>query len=126
MTEPKTRSAGATQAGAPHLRMLIGGEWRAGSPETSVVDPYRGEIVAHAPESSLQDLDDALAAASEAKVRVAAMPGYQRAALLRKVAGLLVERADAIAEIMSRETGKAIKDARAEVTRSQDTVLLSA
>jgi acyl-CoA reductase-like NAD-dependent aldehyde dehydrogenase len=106
--------------------MLIGGEWRAGSPGTSVVDPYRGDIVAHAPESSLQDLDDALAAATEAKTHVAAMPGYQRAALLRKVAGLLVERADAIAEIMTRETGKAIKDARAEVTRSQDTILLSA
>ncbi len=61
-----------------------------------------------------------------AKPVVAAMPGYQRAALLRKVAALVVERADGIAETMSRETGKAIKDARAEVTRSQDTILLSA
>ncbi len=113
-------------AGAPHLRMLVGGEWRAGSPESAIVDPYRGEVVAHAPESSAKDLDDALAAACEAKARMAAMPGYQRAALLRKVAGLLVERADSIAETMSRETGKAIRDARAEVTRSQDTVLLSA
>ena len=121
-----TGNAGARQGGAPHLKMLIGGEWRAGSPEAAVVDPYRGEVVAHAPESSLKDLDDALAAASEAKARVAAMPGYQRAALLRKVAGLLVERAEGIAEIMSRETGKAIRDARAEVTRSQDTILLSA
>jgi acyl-CoA reductase-like NAD-dependent aldehyde dehydrogenase len=116
----------AQRPGAPHLKMLIGGEWRAGAVETPVVDPYRGEIVAHAPESSLQDLDDALAAASGAKSKVAAMPGYQRAALLRKVAGLLVERAEAIAEVMTRETGKAIKDARAEVTRSQDTILLSA
>jgi acyl-CoA reductase-like NAD-dependent aldehyde dehydrogenase len=110
----------------PHLRMLIGGDWRAGASETAVVDPYRGEVVSHAPESSLQDLDDALAAACDAKPRVAAMPGYQRAALLRKVGALLVQRADAIAEVMSRETGKAIKDARAEVTRSQDTILLSA
>ncbi len=112
--------------GAPHLKMLVGGEWRAGSPESAIVDPYRGEVVAHAPESSAKDLDDALAAACEAKARMAAMPGYQRAALLRKVAGLLVERAESIAETMSRETGKAIRDARAEVTRSQDTVLLSA
>ena len=108
------------------LRMLIGGEWRHGKAESPVVDPYRNEVVAQAPESSLQDLDDALAAATEAKSKVAAMPGYQRAALLRKVGALLAERADAIAEIMTRETGKAIKDARAEVTRSQDTMLLSA
>jgi acyl-CoA reductase-like NAD-dependent aldehyde dehydrogenase len=120
------KSGEATGTAAPHLRMLIGGEWRAGSAELPIVDPYRRELVAHAPESSLADLDDALAAAVAAKAKVAAMPGYQRAALLRKVAALLVERADGIAEIMSRETGKAIKDARAEVTRSQDTILLSA
>ena len=121
-----TSNAQAPLAGAPHLKMLIGGQWRDGSPGAAIVDPYRGEVVAHAPESSLQDLDDALAAATAAKAQAAAMPGYQRAALLRKVGALLVERADAIAEVMTRETGKAIKDARAEVTRSQDTILLSA
>ena len=51
---------------------------------------------------------------------------YERAAILRKVAQLLLERADGIAEIMSRETGKAINDARAEVIHSQDTINLSA
>ncbi|HET7730841.1 MAG TPA: aldehyde dehydrogenase family protein, partial [Usitatibacter sp.] len=111
---------------APRLRMMIGGEWRHGAAESKVVDPFRGEVVSLAPESTLQDLDDALAAATAAKPRVAAMPGFERAALLRKVGALLVERAEAIAEVMSRETGKAIKDARAEVTRSQDTILLSA
>jgi acyl-CoA reductase-like NAD-dependent aldehyde dehydrogenase len=106
--------------------MLVGGQWRSGTPESAIRDPYRGEVVAHAPESSLADLDDALAAATGAKARAAAMPGYQRAALLRKVAALLAERAEPIARAMSRETGKAIRDARAEVTRSQDTILLSA
>ncbi|HUL91619.1 MAG TPA: aldehyde dehydrogenase family protein [Burkholderiales bacterium] len=108
------------------VRMLIGGQWRDGGKTYEVRDPYRGEVIARAPESSLQDLDDALAAATAAKPKAAAMPGYERAAILRKVAQLLVERADEIAEIMARETGKAISDARAEVVRSQDTVLLSA
>lgn len=122
-----TKAGGHAPADAvPRLRMRIGGEWRAGRPEVAVTDPYRGERIEMAPESSLKDLDDALAAAVAAKPVVAAMPGYQRAALLRKVAALVVERADGIAETMSRETGKAIKDARAEVTRSQDTILLSA
>jgi len=108
------------------LRMLIGGEWRLGASERDIVDPYRGERVARVPESSLADLDDALAAALAAKPKVAAMPGYERAALLRRVSERLVARADEIAQIMSRETGKAIKDAKAEVVRSQDTLLLSA
>ncbi len=115
-----------SESGIARLRMLIGGEWRLGAAERDVLDPYRGERVARVPESSLADLDDALAAAVTAKRQVAAMPGYERAALLRRVGALLVERADEIAQIMSRETGKAIKDAKAEVVRSQDTLLLSA
>ena len=119
-------SENAPKAATATVRMLIGGEWREGAKTYEVRDPYRGEVIARAPESSLQDLDDALAAATAAKAKAAAMPGYERAAILRKVAQLLVARADDIAEIMSRETGKAISDARAEVVRSQDTVLLSA
>src|SRR5499427_6306238 len=108
------------------VKMLIGGAWREGERRYEVRDPYRGEVIARAPESSLKNLDDALAAASAAKAKAAAMPGYERAAILRKVAQLLLERADEIAEIMSRETGKAITDAKAEVVRSQDTIQLSA
>ncbi len=115
-----------TATDVARIKMLIGGAWRTGAAERDVIDPYRGEVVARAPESSLQDLDDALTAATNAKKQAAAMPGFERAVLLRKVAQLVVERADEIALIMARETGKAIKDAKAEVVRSQDTVMLSA
>jgi acyl-CoA reductase-like NAD-dependent aldehyde dehydrogenase len=108
------------------VRMLIGGQWRAGESTYAVRDPYRGDIVAQAPESSLHDLDDALNAARAARGVAAAMPGYERAALLRRVGALLVERVDDIATAMSRETGKAISDAKAEVARSQDTIQLAA
>jgi acyl-CoA reductase-like NAD-dependent aldehyde dehydrogenase len=59
-------------------------------------------------------------------VKAAATPAYELAALLRRAATLLVERADRLAAIMTRETGKAIKDAKAEILRSQDTLTLSA
>ncbi|MFN3658706.1 MAG: aldehyde dehydrogenase family protein [Pseudolabrys sp.] len=119
-----TTAAPAGQAEA--IPMLVGGQWRPAKQSYEVRDPYRGTIAARAPQSSLQDLDDALNAAVSAKAVMAAMPGFERAALLRRVAGLPVERADRIAEVMARETGKAVKDARAEVVRSQDTVNLSA
>jgi acyl-CoA reductase-like NAD-dependent aldehyde dehydrogenase len=108
------------------IPMLIGGEWRAARDVYPVRDPYRNTTIAHAPNSSLADLDAALAAAVAAKSKIAAMPAYERAAVLRRAGILLVERADRIAEIMSRETGKAIKDAKAEIVRSQDTLSLSA
>lgn len=108
------------------IPQLIGGEWTTTAEATDVRDPYRGEVVARAPRSSLADLEHAMAAAVKAKSVMAAMPGYQRAALLRRVGALLDQRVDRIAEIMSRETGKAIKDAKGEVARSQDTIQLSA
>ena len=106
--------------------MLIDGAWRQGAETYDIIDPYRGELVCRAPESNAQDLDDALNAAVRAKADIAAMPGYERAALLRRVNELLVQRAGDIAETMARETGKAVKDAKAEVIRSQDTISLSA
>jgi acyl-CoA reductase-like NAD-dependent aldehyde dehydrogenase len=125
MTTTQTPPPAAASA-APRIRMLIGGTWREGSSERDIVNPYDGKLVARAPESSLQDLDDALRAATDAKPRAAAMPGYERAALLRKVGLLLLERVDDIALCMTRETGKPLKDAKAEVARSQDTIMLSA
>jgi acyl-CoA reductase-like NAD-dependent aldehyde dehydrogenase len=118
-------SSSAESISAP-IPMLIGGEWRPAQETYDVRDPYRGDVVARAPRSSLGDLDAALSAAVAAKPKAAAIPGYERAALLRRVGVLLAERADAIAEVMTRESGKALKDARAEVIRSQDTIQLSA
>ncbi|MYZ47595.1 aldehyde dehydrogenase family protein [Rhizobiales bacterium L72] len=106
--------------------MLIGGEWRYGRSEYGIRDPYRGDVVSIVPESDADDLDAALAAAGAAKAQAAAMPGYERAALLDRVGVLLAERAGEIAEIMTRETGKALKDSRAEIARSRDTIRLSA
>ena len=116
----------ATAARIERVPMLIGGEWRYGATEYEVRDPYRGEAVSLVPESTAEDLDAAIAAAAAAKDAAAATPGYERAALLDRVGQLLAERADAIAEIMTRETGKALKDSRAEIARSRDTIRLSA
>ena len=120
------RGLAAQEIASASIPMLIGGEWRNTTERYEVRDPYRGDVTAMAPRSTMRDLDDALAAAVDAKPKAAAMPAFQRAALLRRVESLLIERADIIAEVMARETGKAIKDAKAEVVRSGDTLSLSA
>jgi acyl-CoA reductase-like NAD-dependent aldehyde dehydrogenase len=111
---------------AVRVPMLIDGEWRFAASEYDVTDPYRGEVVARAPNATAADLDAALASAVAAKAMAAAVAGYERAALIRRVVALLDERAETVAETMTRETGKALKDARAEVARSRETLVLSA
>ena len=47
----------------PEYQVLIGGEWRTPAATYEVRDPYRNTVVAHAPHSTLTDLNDALDAA---------------------------------------------------------------
>src|ERR1700687_3492192 len=87
---------------------LIGGEWRDSKERFDVVDPYSGLVVAQAPVATAQDVADAVDAAVAARPS-AAVPGYQRAELLRRVQALIRERGDDIDRAITRETGKAIK-----------------
>jgi len=104
----------------------IGSEYREGSAEQEIVDPYRGDTVGHMALASEQDCTAAIEAAVAAAPAMAAMPGYERAALLRSCADQLVTRAPDIGRVMARETGKAIRDCVVEVERSADTFRLSA
>lgn len=108
------------------LTHYIGGEAVEGSDRFECLDPYRGDVVCTAPTASAAEVDAAVAAARAAAPDAAAMPAYDRAAILRKTAELVVERAGEIGEIMARETGKALGDAQGEVKRSMDTLNLSA
>lgn len=107
-------------------RARIGGAWRESTAVSEVRDPYRGEVIGRAPVNTRADLDDALAAACAARDSMAALPGYERAALLRRVARCVEAEIGDLARRMARESGKAVKDAEGEVRRSIDTLELSA
>ena len=107
-------------------RALIGGRWREGDTVAPVRDPFRGGIVGYMPVSSDRDCNDALEAAARASQSMAAMPGYERAALLRRAAEATVARAPEIGRVMALETGKALNDCLVEVERAADTLRLSA
>lgn len=102
----------------------IDGSSRDAEEYDAINDPYRGDIVGYAPVSTIRDCNDALDAAVRAKETMAAMPGYERAALLRRSADLLVARSEQIGYVMSRESGKALRDCITEARRSADTLRL--
>lgn len=106
--------------------MRIGGAWVRGDDLKPSIDPYRGDAVAKAPASNARDVDAAFRAAERGSAAMGKMPGHERAALLRKAAGLLADRRAVLAETMAREIGKAVTDAGAEIDRSRETILLSA
>lgn len=107
-------------------RALVNGEWRSSGQTREVRDPYRGAVVGTMDISSKTDLGDAVDAAVQARDTAAGMPGYERAALLRRISQLIERDVESLADLMTRETGKAIKDSETEIRRSLETFALAA
>lgn len=71
-----------------------------------VVNPATGEAIAEAPLSSAEDVDRAVAAAKKAFGGWATTPPGERAAALLKIADLVEERGEEIADLEAADAGK--------------------
>ena len=90
------------------FKNFIDGEYReARSGQTSdIFDPATGQVYAKAPVSGLQDVKDAYDSAERAfEVWSQTTPGERQLALLR-IADAMAARAEEIADVESRDTGK--------------------
>ena len=97
--------------------LLIGGEWtKGGAGVIGVTDPATEETIAEVADATAEDALEAVAAAQAALPGWAATPPRQRAECLRRAWALMTERSEAIARLMVLENGKALPDARAEVS----------
>ncbi len=65
--------------------------------------------------ASAEDVDLAVAAAKAAFPAWAALHPDQRARIMHRAADLIMERIDAIAELLTREQGKPVPDSRKEI-----------
>lgn len=102
--------------------LYIDGQWRAASDggTREVIDPTNEEILGWLPVATAADLDAALAAAQRGLALWRQTSPWQRAAVLRRAADLIRERNEAIARLMSQETGKPIVQARGETNDAAD------
>jgi acyl-CoA reductase-like NAD-dependent aldehyde dehydrogenase len=98
-------------------RLFIGGQWReaADGARAEVVDPSRGAVVTTVADAGAVDVDAAVRAAREAFDDGAwsGLSGRERGRVLYRVAELIRENADTIAELESRDVGKPITLAHA-------------
>jgi succinate-semialdehyde dehydrogenase / glutarate-semialdehyde dehydrogenase len=112
-----TITLSAETVGAP-TQLLVGGQWIDASDGRTfeVTDPASGELVAVVADASVQDGIAAVTAAADALPGWSATPPRQRAEVLRRTFELMTERTDELARLIVRENGKALSDARGEVT----------
>jgi len=107
--------------------LFIDGQWRRaeGRDEITVLDKFTGAAIASIPEARETDVDDAVAAA-QAAFEVDPLPPHQRFSILAKASELLQRDAEALSELLVREVGKTIREARAEVSAASAAILNAA
>ena len=112
----------ATEQGQVYQN-FIAGEWRnSASGETFVsTNPANTqEVVGYFQKSTTADIESAVAAAKKAQPGWAATPAPQRGDILLRTALLLEKHQEALAQLMTREMGKVLKETRGDVQTAID------
>jgi aldehyde dehydrogenase (NAD+) len=108
--------------GAKPFQNYIGGEWvDAASGETfESTSPANGDAIGTFPRSGAEDVDRAVAAAKQAYEDWRLVPAPKRGEILFRFAHLLAEQKEDLSQLMAREMGKVLPEARGDVQEAID------
>ncbi|HEY6611932.1 MAG TPA: aldehyde dehydrogenase family protein, partial [Pseudomonas sp.] len=99
----------------PIQPICIAGEWRLGGGELyATCYPATGEVVARLHAANLDDVEEAIVGAQRAFCESgwAQRKPHERAAVLYRIAGLIRERAEELAQLQRLDNGKPIQETR--------------
>ena len=104
--------------------LFIDGEWRPSLSGRTlpVFDPATDEEIGRIAHADQADLDAALVAAQRGFEIWRNISAFERSKIMRKAAELLRQRAPEIAELMTREQGKPLPEAKMETLASADII----
>jgi malonate-semialdehyde dehydrogenase (acetylating)/methylmalonate-semialdehyde dehydrogenase len=108
-----------TETAIASAGFLIDGKWESPNRDLhNVVNPASGEVIAQVPFASVADVDRAVKAAHNAFLEWRDVPVVDRVQPLYKFKDLLEKHSVELATTLSRENGKTLDDAKAEVRRA--------
>jgi|AntRauTorcE11897_2_1112592.scaffolds.fasta_scaffold10760_2 lactaldehyde dehydrogenase/glycolaldehyde dehydrogenase len=93
----------------------IDGTWRTGPAEIDVQNPATEETIASVPSADDALVEEALTAAQSAQDEWGAMPGVERADVIREIGSVVEDNVDAIGDVLMAEQGKPRSAAHGEV-----------
>ena len=104
---------------------LIGGKWIAadGGATLSVTNPANGQVLGTVPKSGQAETARAIEAAAAAFESFRETTAAERAAMLRKMHDVMIENADALAELLTLEQGKPLAEAKGEIVIGANYIL---
>jgi malonate-semialdehyde dehydrogenase (acetylating)/methylmalonate-semialdehyde dehydrogenase len=102
------------------LKNYINGKWvdSRSTDVRDIVNPATGEVIAHVPYSTPDEVKEAVRAAKAAFKTWQEVPPVRRARLFFTLKQLMEEQSEALSKVLVQEMGKTIADARAELRRA--------
>jgi malonate-semialdehyde dehydrogenase (acetylating)/methylmalonate-semialdehyde dehydrogenase len=106
------------------VKMLIGGHWEASRSTRfgPVYNPSNGSVIATVPFCTADEVDRAVQSAAAALPSWAEMPVVERARVMFRFRERLTAHAEELANLVTREHGKTLAEARASVQRGVEVV----
>jgi acyl-CoA reductase-like NAD-dependent aldehyde dehydrogenase len=130
-TERLRRASAPVSATAEDARLgvfptLVGGREVASGDRVVVRSPYDDSPVALVHRAGANEIEAAIAAATEAFETTRRLPSHERAAVLERISALIAERRDELARTIALEAGKPLKTAKVEADRASFTFRVAA
>ena len=99
------------------MKSLIGNTWKDAKDGNviEVKNPATGELIDTVPSLSEEEVNEAIDYAYEHQKEWEEIPTHEKCDIMMKFVSLVEENKDELAKILSEETGKPIKEARAEI-----------
>lgn len=86
--------------------------------ETKIINPYDSRVIATVPVFTEKEVRAAVERAAQTTAALAQTPPHERAAMLQRLAGFIIEQSDSLARLMVRESGKPLSLAQTEVQQA--------
>ena len=118
-------TSGVTGSTPPRqLELYINGQWQRSksSHYQDVTNPATGDVLGHVPLTALDDVDDAVRAASRAFPEWRRTPPEDRIQFLFKLKQILEGHFEEIARTITTENGKTLAESRGELQRAVENV----
>ena len=110
------------EAPTPVLQLLVAGKWKpAGDGEEfDVRSPVDGSVIARAAKATVDDVDEAIAAARDARAMFRSMPAADRLDICAQAAGILQQHHDSLVAAIVADIGKTPEQAASEVDATRE------
>ncbi|MDL4841040.1 aldehyde dehydrogenase family protein [Aquibacillus rhizosphaerae] len=107
-------------------KMLLAGQWIDAERSFNVYNPQNNQVIARVPRASKSDMLLAIEKANQAYQLSHSWPTHERMSVLNKAADYVEQNSELYAETIALEGSKTINEARGEVTRTIQTIRISA